>query len=87
MTAYVDDLFTAKGSTWCHLLADSVTELHEFAAQIGVNRCWYHATKRHPHYDLHPGDRQKAIKAGAKEINRTELLKILRSHYEHADRS
>lgn len=37
-----------------HLIADSISELHQFAVQIGLKRCWFE-NKRHkkqPHYDV-----------------------------------
>lgn len=52
------------GRRWCHLTADSVEELHEFAARIGMRRSWFqgHGT---PHYDMVPRRRERALEAGA----------------------
>ena len=36
-----------------HLIADSLDELHAFAAKIGLKRYWFQdAKKLHPHYDI-----------------------------------
>lgn len=71
---YVDDLQVwphARGrfKAWsCHMTADTVVELHAFAARIGVKRHWYHATSLAPHYDLIETERQRALDAGAQYI-------------------
>ncbi len=37
-----------------HIVADSIEELHEFAASVGLKRaCWFEGmSKGHPHYDM-----------------------------------
>ena len=78
MSVYVDPLFeadrrNAEGFEWCHMIADSLDELHTMAAQIGRNRCWFH---RGDHYDLTPSFRQKAVAAGAIELSALELSRM-----------
>ena len=34
-----------------HLVADSLAELHSFAEEVGIKRCWFQNHKKHPHYD------------------------------------
>lgn len=35
-----------------HIISDrSLRELHAFARKAGIKRCWYHASRNHPHYD------------------------------------
>lgn len=46
MTVYVDDFrcaTTVRGTrgVWSHLLADEETELHAFAARLGLKREWF----------------------------------------------
>jgi hypothetical protein len=41
----------ARQSVTCHLVADTIEELHEAAANLGLKREWYQATS-YPHYDL-----------------------------------
>ena len=74
MAAYVDPLMKHPvSSAWrwgwaCHLTADTETELHAFAAKIGMKRAWFQPHALLPHYDLTPFRRQAAINAGAIEI-------------------
>lgn len=48
----------------CHLTADSVEELHEFALRLGLRRDWFQP-KSTPHYDLTESRRTKALELGA----------------------
>jgi len=77
MAAYIDaPLWSWMGLRWCHLLADSLDELHEFADQLGLPRmvfqCPPHA--RFPHYDLSPWRRRRALRLGAIEIGHREVV-------------
>ncbi len=78
---YVDALLAwPKTSKWpykfsCHLFADSVIELHSFAKKIKLKRIWFQKESI-PHYDLTSHKRQKAILAGAKEVERKEAVRI-----------
>ena len=84
MTVYVDQLFrTSPGPRWpyrqaCHLLADSVEELHVFARRIGLKREWFQERNHLAHYDLTAGMRRKAIAAGAVQVTETRLRKLVR---------
>ena len=46
MMVYVDDMVKygrrigRAGPSWCHLMADTVEELHVFALSIGMKRAW-----------------------------------------------
>ena len=64
----------------CHLIADSDTELHDFARRIKLQRAW-HQKKRFSisHYNLTIYMRQKAIKFGAESIGQHEFVKRLRA--------
>lgn len=35
-----------------HLVADTLDELHMFAAAMGLRHSWFQDHPRHPHYDL-----------------------------------
>ena len=69
MTVYVDDLQVwphARGrfkAGSCHMTADTLAELHEFARRIGIKRHWFHRTKLAPHYDLIEVERAAALAA------------------------
>lgn len=83
MTVYVDHLRpVAKTSRWpyrwtAHMVADSVEELHEFAAKIGMHREWFQAGST-PHYDVTSTTHAKALNLGAKLIDRTDLVALIR---------
>lgn len=59
-----------------HLVADSLTELHEFANQNEIKRCWFEGVKRgHPHYDI-PKQRRDEIVKMSKMVSSKEILRI-----------
>ena len=67
-----------------HMISDvSVSELHLFARSIGVGRHWYENKRgrKQPHYDISGDQVVKAIRHGAKEISRKEIVKILKRTY------
>lgn len=75
MAVYVDDAaIMLRGKPRFHLAADSVQELHAFCQQVGINRCWFHAAKNHPHYDITSDQRQTAIQNGALAVTVRELF-------------
>lgn len=53
----------------------SVENLHRMASELGIKRCWYHASK-HPHYDV-PKKRIDEIKAKCRVVSSRELLAIV----------
>jgi hypothetical protein len=83
MAAYVDELFvTEKTPQWryakaCHLTADTLSELHEFAERIGMKREWFQNHPRHPHYDITASKRKEAVKLGAVEIRARDRARRL----------
>lgn len=79
MAVYVDGL---RDYGWhrgpsCHLIADSVEELIEFAETIGMRREWFQA-KSTPHFDLTAVGRSAAVAMGAVELNNRELVAKIR---------
>lgn len=83
MPVYVDRaIYKFRGQMYCHMVADSLQELHRMANEIGLQRSWFQP-KSWPHYDLSPSKRALAVKNGAKEISGLELgamLKIWREN-------
>lgn len=93
MAVYVDEikdwsrLAQMRGlryTHWCHLTADTETELHEFALRLGLKRSWFQ--KKGPrdyrwHYDIVPSKRAQAVRMGATELDRRAmgLLIVARS--------
>lgn len=86
MTVYVDDSRIAATvgrirGRWSHLFADTESELHEFAAAIGLRRSWFQGAPEHGrlwHYDVTDSLRQKAIRAGARSVTWRESVAIMR---------
>lgn len=70
MTVYVDELRRyPRGPRCfrdgaCHMMADTLEELHAMAARIGLRRAWFQP-RSSPHYDLTPAKREAALAAGA----------------------
>lgn len=89
MTVYVDEirdwtlLAKARGlrhSHWCHLTADTEEELHAFAKRLGLRRSWYQRKGPNDyrwHYDVTPPKRAHAVRLGAQEIDRPQLVQIM----------
>lgn len=64
-----------------HLISDSSeAELHEFAASIGLKRCWFRNKKRRrPHYDLTSVRKATvAFRAGAIRVSSREIVLVFR---------
>lgn len=59
---------------WCHLFADDLQELHDFALKLGLRLEWFQ-NKKFPHYDITLSKRNLAISLGAQEINLKDYLK------------
>jgi hypothetical protein len=56
----------------------SIEELHEFAASIGIKRCWYHRGKW-PHYDIPKRRRENfAATYGVKLVDSRTIVTILK---------
>jgi len=63
----------------CHMVADTLIELHEMADLIGVARKWFQNHGKYPHYDICKSKRALAVTNGAVEVDRRELVRILRT--------
>lgn len=80
MAVYVDNARVKwRGRIWCHLLADSFDELHEFAKKLGLQRDWFQHAASYPHYDVTVEVRQIALSIGAIEGSRTEIITCARA--------
>ena len=79
MTTYVDDeCISWRGKSWCHLVADSLDELHAFAAKLGLRRAWFQNTASYPHYDVTVAVRDRAISLGAVLADRRTMIERCR---------
>ena len=75
MAVYVDELKTHRNGQWCHMATDAdINELHAMAKAIGLRRGWFQDHVLHPHYDLRPSKRRLAVKSGAVEVSRKDLV-------------
>ena len=80
MSVYVDNEKNAVGRMKvCHMMADTVGELHCMADRIGIARRWFE-NRRVPHYDICMKRRKVAVKAGAIEIDRKQTVELIRKH-------
>lgn len=79
MSVYVDNMRARFGRmVMCHMVADSLDELHAMADRIGVARRWFQNKPRMPHYDICLAKRALAVQHGAVEIEWREVPKLLR---------
>jgi chromosome condensin MukBEF complex kleisin-like MukF subunit len=62
----------------CHLIADTLDELHEFAARLGMSRSWFQDDPKLKHYDLTAVRRARAVRLGAIELDRRAFVAKMR---------
>lgn len=74
MAVYVDaEAIEWRGKHWCHLVADTLDELHHFADRLGLQRSWFQC-KKYPHYDVTMSVRARALKLGALDGDREIIV-------------
>lgn len=79
MAIYVDNARIAwRGRKWCHLVADTTTELHTFATRLGLRRSWFQGSASFPHYDVTIETRALALELGALPGSRVEIITCAR---------
>jgi hypothetical protein len=84
MTVYVDSLshrgWRLRGHLVrsSHMIADSISELHEMAKRIGMKRDWFQSNASTVHYDLTEKRRTEALKLGAVELDRLSFVQKIR---------
>lgn len=78
MAVYVDPAVWPFGRMMmCHMLADTVPELHEMARKLGLRRSWFqNRPGKTPHYDVCKSKRAEAIRLGAVEVSRERAVEI-----------
>lgn len=75
MAVYVDnEQIKWRGRLWCHLVADSLDELHAFALAVGLRKAWFQARASYPHYDVTTALRDRALSMGALPAGKTQML-------------
>ena len=87
---YVDDMQPVKRNrNWpynkaCHLVADTIDELHLFARRLKLKRVWFQDGTL-PHYDLTGSKRAMAVMLGAEAISDKRLVEMIREHRKGSD--
>ena len=75
MAIYVDFVrIEFREFKWCHMLADTLQELHDFAAWIDVDKRLFHRNASYPHYDITVQMREIAIAHGAIPADRHKII-------------
>lgn len=79
MAVYVDTMRAPFGRmVMCHLAADTTDELLAMAARIGVDARWIQAAGTwREHFDIALSKRALAVEAGAVELTRKDLVRVL----------
>ena len=77
MAVYVDSANIPYGRMiMCHMVADTLDELHAMADKIGIKRKWFQE-KSTLHYDVSKSKKKLAIEFGAVEIDRRQLIELV----------
>lgn len=83
MSVYVDAsiwplrAYGGRRMMMCHMIADTLEELHKMADRIGMQRKWFQ-DKSVPHYDICKSKRAQAVKLGAIECDRRTYVGHMR---------
>lgn len=78
MAVYVDESRHPYGRmVMCHMVADTLKELHSMAESLGIQRKWFQDYGI-PHYDICKSKRKLAVQNGAVEIDSKTLVRIAR---------
>lgn len=79
MAVYVDAPVHQMGRMMmCHMVADSLKELHDMAFLVGVAHRHFQQPPavRIPHYDICKAKRDLAVKFGAIEVNSRKIVQV-----------
>lgn len=74
--------YRADGYLWCHLTAQDLTILHNFAQLIGLQQEWFQDKPGHPHYDIKSKwIRNRAERLGAVIVEKKYFSEYLNHFY------
>ena len=77
MSVYVDRAKVPfKGQEWCHLMADTLEELHIFAQNMNIDARLFHRNASYPHYDITLEMREMALLYGALDSDRQTIIAV-----------
>lgn len=82
MSVYVDESRYAFGRMiMCHMVADSIEELHEMADKIGIDRRHFQCSPKsaYDHYDICTSKRTEAVRLGAIEVSTRRIIEVCRA--------
>jgi len=80
MAVYVDEaIWPFRGMVMCHMFADTEEELNAMADKIGVARKWIQRRPGLLHYDIAKAKRALAVKAGAIQASRKQVVLFMRT--------
>ena len=79
---YVDaPKYPFKRFVMCHLMADSLDELHAFAERLSLSKEWF----QDDHYDISKSKRTQAIKMGALTVSSRYLVQLRKKIRDHSN--
>jgi hypothetical protein len=79
MAVYIDNARIPYGRMiMCHMVADTLDELHAMAERLGLRRKWFQDKGSVPHYDVGLSKKKIAIEFGAEEVGRHRFIEIVR---------
>ena len=61
----------------CHMVADSLGELHGMTQELGLRR-WFQDQGRYPHYDISKSKKKLALTLGAIEVTEQQIIQVLK---------
>ena len=80
MSVYVDKPIHRYGRMiMCHMMADTLEELHTMADTIGIDRKHFQP-KSSPHYDVCKSKRELALKSGALKADKKKIVELIRKY-------
>lgn len=79
MAIYIDNVrILWRGRRWCHMVAENLDELHQFASRLGLKREWFQDSASYPHYDVTVETKAVALQIGAIEGDRITMISCAR---------
>ena len=77
MPVYVDTpRYRYRRMFMCHMVADTLDELHAMADRIGIKRKWFQSKAKTPHYDICKTKRTLAVSHGTIEVDWRQMARL-----------